>query len=114
MIVLDIPWRDLPVRIRQQWWEATDYNRHPPAPEFAVGMPELLAVEQANLETTKREIAADIARARELLTDCWRQQPPLQGQVDHLGRGCSECLRPTSPCKERCLRSVLQRPEGKP
>jgi hypothetical protein len=105
--ILDIQWDKLPLKFRQQWWEATDYGRHSPSSEFPARMPKLLAVEQAKLENDKREIAADTARAREFLTECWRRQPPLLGCVDHLGRSCAECLRPWSPCKVRCLRSIL-------
>jgi hypothetical protein len=72
--------------------------------------PELLAAEQAGLDAVRREILTDTARARELLLACWRERPPLPGRVDHLCRGCAECLRPASPCRERCLRSMLSRP----
>jgi hypothetical protein len=46
--------------------------------------------------TNKREIAADVAPAREFLRQA--RKPP-----------CEQCLRPASPCKERCLRSMLRR-----
>jgi hypothetical protein len=107
--VLGVQWDKLPLTFRQKWWKATDYGGHPPSPEFAALMPELLAVDQAKLENDKREIAADTACARELLIACWRKQPPLPGRVDHLGRGCAECLRQASPCQERCLRALLGR-----
>jgi hypothetical protein len=108
--VLGISWDKLPLKVRQEWWKATDYGRHPLAPEFMAQLPELLATEQAKLETAKQEIAADTARAREFLTESWRRQPPLWGgRVDHLGRSCAECLRPAPFCQERCLRSMCVR-----
>jgi hypothetical protein len=107
-LVLGVSWDKLPLRFRREWWEATDYGGYPPESESR--MAELLAAEQTGLENTQREILADTARAREFLLACWRQQPPLPGRVDHLGRGCAECLRPASPCRERCLRSMLSRP----
>jgi hypothetical protein len=72
--VLSVPWDRLPLKFRQIWWETTDYGRHPPPPESAARMPEILAVEQAQLESDKREILADTARARELLK-LMRSQP---------------------------------------
>jgi hypothetical protein len=106
--ILDVQWDKLPLSFRQKWWQATDYGQHPPSPEFAARMPELLAIDQTKLENDKREIAADTARAHEFLIACWRLQPPLHdGRVDHLGRRCEQCLRPASPCKVRCLRLML-------
>jgi hypothetical protein len=112
--LLGIPWFDLPrpqeksaPRPDRAWWKETDYGRKPPSPEFMARLPQLIADAQRELENEKREIAADVARAHEFLVACWRQQPPLHGHVDHLGRGCAQCLRPASPCTERCLRSKL-------
>jgi hypothetical protein len=107
-LVLGVSWDRHPLNFRRAWWEATDYGQHPPGSEEQ--MAELLAAEQAGLDDVRREILTDTARARELLLACWRERPPLPGRVDHLGRGCAECLRPASPCRERCLRSMLSRP----
>jgi hypothetical protein len=49
-------------------------------------------------EADKDEIAADTPRARELLRQAAAQRP------------CTECLRPASPCKERCLRALRLNP----
>jgi hypothetical protein len=104
--VLGVQWDKLPLAFRQKWWKATGYGEHfRHLPHEA----RLLADEQAKLEADKREIAADTARTHEFLLASWRQQPPLHsGRVDHLGRRCEQCLRPASPCKERCLQSMLQ------
>jgi hypothetical protein len=87
-------WRKLPLKVRQMWWRETDYNRLPPSPEFTARLPEVLAAAQVERENERREIAADIVRAQDFLRQARR--PP-----------CEECLRPASPCKVRCLRSVL-------
>jgi hypothetical protein len=92
--VLGVQWDKLPLEVRRRWWRETGYNRLPPSPEFAARMPELLAAEQPKLENKKREIVADSAHAHELLSRARR--PP-----------CEQCLRPASPCKLRCLRSML-------
>lgn len=76
------------------WWRETDYNRKPPSQEFMMRLPQLLPAAKIEAENDKREIAADIAVGRELLSRA--QRPP-----------CEECLRPASPCKVRCLRSML-------
>lgn len=85
--VLDVSWDKLPLKFRQEWWKATDYGRHPPAPEFTARMSELLAIEQAKLENLKREIAADTARAKELLSRglTWRR-------MDLLRLRCWRCI----------------------
>jgi hypothetical protein len=92
-VILGVPWNKLPIEFRRKWWRATDFNQHPPSPEFEAQMPELLAVEQALEINRRRKIAADTARAREFLAR------------DH--QRCGECLRPASPCERRCLRSML-------
>src|SRR5262245_51855116 len=106
--ICGIQWKKLPLGIRQRWWRETNYNRLPPSAEFMERLPQLLANEQAKADEEKQEIKAAVARAREILADAWRRQPPLHsGRVDHLGRGCAECLRTASPCQVRCLRSML-------
>ena len=89
--ILGVRWDKLPLKFRQAWWKTTDYGEHSPSPEFA---PDLLSVEQAQLENDKREIVADTVRASEFLRQI--RKPP-----------CEQCLRPASPCRERCLRSFL-------
>jgi hypothetical protein len=49
---------------------------------------------QAKLENAKHDIAADTARVVELLRQAEARRP------------CEKCLRPASPCKERCLRAM--------
>jgi hypothetical protein len=102
--VLGVPWFELPLfherdrrhlSIRHLRWRETDYNRKPPSEEFLAQLPQLLAAAKLELEADKREIAADTAAARELLRQA--RQPP-----------CEQCLRPESPCKLRCLRSLLR------
>jgi hypothetical protein len=87
-------WFSLPLKIRQLWWRETNYNRKPPSPEFMARLPQALADALREVEDDKREKAADTAKAREFLRQA--QQPP-----------CKQCLRPASPCKDRCLRSML-------
>jgi hypothetical protein len=86
-------WFYTPLSFRQQWWRETDYKRKPPSEEYLRQMPELLAAVKREVENDKREIAADTAKAIELLRQA--RQPP-----------CEECLRSLS-CKARCLRSML-------
>jgi Protein of unknwon function (DUF3310) len=99
-VILGIIWFELPLSIRRMWWKETNYNRKPPSEDFTTRLPQLLAAVQVEIENDKREIAADTARARELLSRA--QQPP-----------CEQCLRPEAPCCVRCLRSmgVADRPE---
>jgi hypothetical protein len=111
--ILGVPWRDLPRqrgregrkaregRFQRRWWKETDYGRRPPSEEFMARAPELLAAAQLEDENDKREDAADIARAQELLSKA--RQPP-----------CEEgCLRDPS-CKERCLRNMTNRGRRRP
>jgi hypothetical protein len=90
--ILGIPWFQLPLFIRQVWWEKTDYHNKLPSPEFTARMPELLAAAQARLEADRREIADDAAAGLALLRQA--RQPP-----------CEQCLL-TPPCRVRCLRSL--------
>lgn len=104
--ILGVSWFDLPrqrgregrkareARFRRLWLKATDYGRHPPSQEFMARLPELLAAAQLEDEADKREDEADIARARELLSQV--RKPP-----------CESCLRPAAPCQRRCLRPLL-------
>jgi hypothetical protein len=96
--ILGVPWQKVPLKVRQLWWRETDYSRRPPSPEFIALLPEALAEAQAELENERREITADISRAREFLRQV--RQPP-----------CELCLRPASPCRLRCLRAVLLSPK---
>ena len=50
---------------------------------------------KAKAEATKRELLVYADRSRELLSQA--RKPP-----------CEQCLRPHSPCKQRCLRSMLK------
>jgi uncharacterized protein DUF3310 len=93
-VILGIPWFELPLSIRRLWWKETDYNQRSPSPEFMLQLPQFLAAAQIEVENDKREIAADTTAALALLHQA--RQPP-----------CEDCLRPASPCKERCLRSML-------
>lgn len=61
-------------------------------------LPQVLAAAQLELQKDKREIATDTARVSELLGQARR--PP-----------CEQCLRPASPCKERCLRDLFRQLE---
>src|SRR5262245_1328904 len=92
--VLDVRWDKLPLAVRRMWWRETDYSRRPASPEFMAQLPQLLADEQAKVEAIKCEIADATARACVLLSEA-RQLP------------CKQCLRPASPYRERCLRSML-------
>ena len=65
-------------------------------PNFETRMAELLAADIAKDETKKHKIKADIKRADEFLRT--------------IARDCATCLRPTSPCQERCLRSMRGKP----
>jgi hypothetical protein len=85
-------------RFRCLWRQATNYGQHPPSEEFSARMPELLAAAQREDESDQREIAADTARAAELLRRAEARRP------------CEQCLRPASPCQERCLRSLYENP----
>jgi hypothetical protein len=93
--VLGVRWDKLPKRFKQRWWKATEWGQHPPSPEDLARLPELLAVDQAELENDKREIATDTA---------WGVERSRQAQAR---RPCELCLRPASPCQERCLRLML-------
>lgn len=64
--LLGVPWRKLPKKFRQRWWKETDYGRLPPSPEFMARLPQLIAAAKLEDENDKREIAADVARAREI------------------------------------------------
>jgi len=86
-------WFTLPLEVRRMYWRETDYNRKPPSPEFMARLPQVLADALREVEDDKREIAAATAAARELLHQARR--PP-----------CEDCLRPASPCRKRCLRSM--------
>jgi hypothetical protein len=92
--VLGVSWFDLPLEVRRMWWRETDYSRSP-SQEFTV-LPEFLASEQAKRENDKRECAAAVAAACELLRQAEAQRPL-----------CEQCLRPAPPCAIRCLRSLL-------
>jgi hypothetical protein len=92
--ILGVPWFDLPIRIRRLWWRETDYNRRPPSLEFMARLPQLLADAQLEAAKHRREIAADVAHAHELLSQA--RKPP-----------CESCLRPAAPCQRRCLRPLL-------
>jgi hypothetical protein len=92
--ILGIPWRDLPLPIRQMWWRGTDYNRLPPSPEFLRQLALFMVDCDLFDDYECREIAADVAHARELLSQA--RKPP-----------CESCLRPAAPCQRRCLRPLL-------
>jgi hypothetical protein len=92
--ILGVAWFDLPIRIRRLWWRETDYNRRPPSLEFMARLPQLLADAQLEAAKHRREIAADVAHAHELLSQA--RKPP-----------CESCLRPAAPCQRRCLRPLL-------
>jgi hypothetical protein len=92
--VLGVAWFELPIKIRRLWWRETDFNRKPPSPEFMERLPPVLAAAKLELENDKREIAADVAHAHELLSQA--RKPP-----------CESCLRPAAPCQRRCLRPLL-------
>jgi hypothetical protein len=98
--ILGIPWCDLPLEVRRAWWQATSYGQHEPSPEFMASLPALRASAESKPRETKHEIASDIAAAQKLL-----ERAPLPP--------CEQCLRPHSPCRLRCLRSmgVTGRPE---
>jgi len=92
--ILRIPWRKLPLLFRQRWWQATDYGRELPAPEFIATMPELLTTAQLFEDDRQARFAAELAAGREVLRQA--HQPP-----------CEQCLR-SPPCQQRCLRSMLR------
>jgi hypothetical protein len=94
MKILGVPWFDLPLEVRRMYWRETDYNRRPPSQEFMARLPQLLADALREVENDKREFAAELAAGLKLLSQA--REPP-----------CEQCLRPASPCKERCLRSML-------
>jgi hypothetical protein len=97
-------WFDLPVfhawdrrhhlSISHLWWRETDGNRHLPSDRLLAQLPQLLAEARRETARDKYEIGADTARARTFLG---KAQPPP----------CEQCLRP-SPCRARCLRSMLR------
>jgi hypothetical protein len=87
-------WFDLPVKIRRRWWKETNYNSRSPSPEFLARLPQLLAAAQHKVEEIAQEVAADLERARKFLDAL--PLPP-----------CGDCLRPRSPCEQRCLRAML-------
>jgi hypothetical protein len=94
-------WNTLPsspskTKFRGKWWKATDYGRHPPAPEFVARMSELLAAAQAERESDRREALAATARLTELMRQAQARRP------------CEQCLRPASPCEARCLRAIFE------
>jgi hypothetical protein len=93
---LGIPWSEVPRTFFKKWWKATGWGRHPPSPEFAAQVPQLLVEDRAKLDRIKRKAVADTGRAREVLRQAETRRP------------CEQCLRPASPCTERCLRSMLQ------
>jgi hypothetical protein len=86
---LGVRWDKLPKRFKQRWWKATEWEQHQPSPEDLARLPELLTVDQAELENDKREIAADTARALEYVAR--RHRPPavlarwLRRQYRHVG-----------------------------
>jgi hypothetical protein len=86
-------WFELPMSVRRKWWRATNGNTTPASTEFLAKLPALLASAESKLRETKHEIASDIAAAQKLLERA--RLPP-----------CERCLRPHSPCRLRCLRSL--------
>jgi hypothetical protein len=92
--ILGVRWRELPIKFRQRCWKETDYGRRPVSETFKARLPQLIADAIREVENDKREIAADVAHARELVRQA--RQPP-----------CESCLRPAAPCQRRCLRSLL-------
>jgi hypothetical protein len=113
--ILGIPWRKLPIYTRQRWWKETDYRRRSPSPEFVAQLPQLLAIDQAKVDEDKRELAAELAAGHEMLK---RATPATPTPCDHCLRRMLQTLlsaaeghlvvQPTSLCKVRCLRSMLE------